>query len=471
MILPPATEAQNLTPSSEGYEKSRLRYVNGRVPNNKPAEIFSPITTVEVAEKVRSAAARGLKLGVRSGGHLFPCSSLLGGGLLIDTHHLNKDFGYDPVTKIISFGPGGTVKEVARNLLAINRFFPHGHCSSVGAGGFYLAGGQGCFIRGWGLSCVWVTQIEVVTAKGEVVIANRDQNADLFWAAPGSGQGFFGVLTRIWARTIPASKLFDTTIILDATDEFDKILKWAFKTGDKVPKYGTDVTYTSAYSDRDAPDGGELSQTNRRLFIVNVAVYSDTIDQAKVVTSPFDVIPDDIKSHVAMAIPLGQRTWEEMWTVQDSVAPYGNGERYRVDNILIGPDTPFDEIIDRIKPALYDLPTRLSCMAVYALDCSPDESEQAASLPQKYCVTTLACWKDPTQDKAMDRRMQAIFAEAEKASTGSYVADFDITQRVTKIMTDTALTKWLEIRQKWDPEESFIGYRGFVKTLGHKPRI
>jgi hypothetical protein len=32
-------------------------------------------------------------------------------------------------------------------------------------------------------------------------------------------------------------------------------------------------------------------------------------------------------------------------------------------------------------------------------------------------------------------------------------------------MTDSALKKWLEIRNKWDPSETFIGYRGFSTTL------
>lgn len=37
-----------------------------------------------------------------------------------------------------------------------------------------------------------------------------------------------------------------------------------------------------------------------------------------------------------------------------------------------------------------------------------------------------------------------------------------------KVMTDSALKKWLEIRSKWDPSETFIGHRGFSSVLDGK---
>lgn len=157
-------------------------------------------------------------------------------GILIDTKNLNKSVDFDTRTKIVSFSPGHVVEELATELLALRRFLPWGHSRSVGIGGFLLASGQGCFMRGWGYtSGSWITQLEIVTPRGEVVIASKTQNPDLFWAFPGSGQGFFGVITRIWARTIPAKKPFDTTIIVDSTEIFKPLLKQVLETKEKVP--------------------------------------------------------------------------------------------------------------------------------------------------------------------------------------------------------------------------------------------
>ena len=37
--------------------------------------------------------------------------------------------------------------------------------------------------------------MEAVTAAGEVVRCDEDENSDLFWAARGAGPGFFAIVT------------------------------------------------------------------------------------------------------------------------------------------------------------------------------------------------------------------------------------------------------------------------------------
>lgn len=352
-----SSTVRKLAVDSEGYEQLRKRYFNARVPDIKPSEIYLPSTTAEVAVIIKKAKQNRTKVGVRSGGHLFPCFSLVENGCLIDTKTLNKHIEYDPATKIVSFSPGHTVEELAKHLRSINRFFPFGHSRSVGVGGFYLAGGQGLFFRGWGYTCeTWVTQIEVVTASGEVVIANKKENADLFWAAPGSGQGFFGVLTRIWGRTIPAEKLYDTTIIIDTTDIEKPLLKWVLSTADKVPKYGSDVFLATFYSDMDTPGGGEFSQTKRIFMAINQTIHCDSIEHAKVLASPWATLPEEFQSHVITTIPMMQRSFEELWDLQEKFQPGGNGERYKVDSILVDPNVSYEKVCKgRLLPPLSSL--------------------------------------------------------------------------------------------------------------------
>ncbi|KAL1854964.1 hypothetical protein Plec18170_004376 [Paecilomyces lecythidis] len=467
-----STSSLFLTQSSEEYEELRRRYFNARVPDIKPVEIWLPSTTAEVANILKSAKSRGLKVGVRSGGHHFPCFSLVENGLLIDTKNLNKSIDYDRRTKVISFSPGHTVEDLANYLHPVRRFFPFGHSRSVGIGGFYLAGGQGCFLRGWGYTCdTWVSQIEVVTASGQVVIANKLENPDLFWAAPGSGQGFFGVVTRIWGRTIPAQKLYDTTVIIDATEISKPLLEWTLKTADTVPKYGNDIFIATFYSDMDDQDGGEFSQTGRIFMAINQTIHCDSLAEANTLSSPWNIIPKDFEPYVITKVPVTQRSWEELWELQAKFQPAGHGERYRVDSILADPGIPYDKVAEKVDIAVFQLPTRLSTGTIVFLDYYPDEADQAVSLPQKLSVTTMACWKDPKRDEAMDSWMRNAYKEAELVGLGQYVADFDVTQRVTKIMTNTALRKWLRIRERWDPAETFIGYRGFIRSLDLDARL
>ncbi|KAK1140587.1 hypothetical protein N8T08_010224 [Aspergillus melleus] len=74
-----------------------------------------------------------------------------------------------------------------------------GECATVGFAGGYLQGGgvSTALSPMKGLAVDLVHEFEVVTAEGELVIANELQNQDLFWALRGGGGGTFGVVTSL----------------------------------------------------------------------------------------------------------------------------------------------------------------------------------------------------------------------------------------------------------------------------------
>jgi FAD/FMN-containing dehydrogenase len=44
-------------------------------------------------------------------------------------------------------------------------------------------------MKGWGWACERVKAVDVVTAEGELLHCNENQNEDLYWAARGAGPG------------------------------------------------------------------------------------------------------------------------------------------------------------------------------------------------------------------------------------------------------------------------------------------
>ena len=84
----------------------------------------------------------------------------------------------------------------------------HGSARDIGIVGYSLGGGQGWLGRKHGLQANSVTAIELVTADGELVRADRDNEPELFWALRGGGAGNFGVVTALEFDLYPLQELY-----------------------------------------------------------------------------------------------------------------------------------------------------------------------------------------------------------------------------------------------------------------------
>jgi FAD/FMN-containing dehydrogenase len=77
-------------------------------------------------------------------------------------------------------------------------------CGLVGvAGGYIQGGGQSQLVTAYGLAADQVLEWELVTARGEHLIATPKKNADLFWALAGGGGGTYGVVLSVTIRAFP----------------------------------------------------------------------------------------------------------------------------------------------------------------------------------------------------------------------------------------------------------------------------
>ena len=134
----------------------------------------------------------------RNTGHDFLGKSTGGGALSVWLHYL-KDFQYLPYVrngnytgKAVRVGAGLQGYDLFRLMESKNITLVTADGSTVGAyGGYMQGGGYSAISSLYGLAADQVLSMEVVTADGRFVIADRYTNRDLFWAMRGGGGGWF----------------------------------------------------------------------------------------------------------------------------------------------------------------------------------------------------------------------------------------------------------------------------------------
>lgn len=162
--------------------------------DRRPTAIARCRGTADVIQAVRFAAAQGLPVAIRGGGHNVAGHAVCDTGVMIDLSEM-RAVHVDPVRRISTVECGATWADVDRETQAFGLATPGGLISETGVAGLTLSGGFG-YLRGrHGLSIDNLVAADVVVADGSLVRASAEENPDLLWALKGGG-GNFGVVVR-----------------------------------------------------------------------------------------------------------------------------------------------------------------------------------------------------------------------------------------------------------------------------------
>ncbi|PZO08956.1 MAG: FAD-linked oxidoreductase [Lysobacteraceae bacterium] len=167
----------------------------------------------DVVAAVNFARRHDLRLVIKGGGHSYQGTSASPDSLLVWTRHMNavrvqESFVAQGCAGSVPPQPAVTVDAGAMWIDAYDavttrggRYVQGGGCTTVGVAGLVQSGGFGNFSKCYGTAAAGLLEAEVVTADGELRIANACTNPELFWALKGGGGGSFGVVTRMTLRT------------------------------------------------------------------------------------------------------------------------------------------------------------------------------------------------------------------------------------------------------------------------------
>ncbi|WP_210204315.1 FAD-binding oxidoreductase [Devosia submarina] len=197
--------------------------------DHRPLLVARVANAPDIADLLDFARSNNLPIAVRSGGHSTCGHGGCEGGVVIDLRALNTlDINCDEMTAWI--GTGLSAGEVTNALEKHKLIIGFGDSPTVGVGGLTLGGGVGYFVRKHGLTIDSLLAAELVTANGDILIADNKQNTELFWALRGGG-GNFGVVTRFKYRVHQLPEFTGGPMIMPATPEvlagFVAAAEWA----------------------------------------------------------------------------------------------------------------------------------------------------------------------------------------------------------------------------------------------------
>lgn len=428
---------------------------NRLIPSRAPDFVVQVTGEHDVIAALQFARENGLKVVVRGGGHNWCQPTLRNGGLLIDLSQLNKIIAIDVDARTAVVQPVVSNREVQKALNDKGLAFPSGHCPQVKLSGYLLGGGMSWNQSVWGSGTQSVEAIELVTAEGELITANKDEHSEYFWAARGSGSGFFGVVTRYHLKTYPLPRAIHGSTYHYAMDDAAAVGGWLGEEAAKIsPAVELSLFLLEAPADlkqRTAAQGGKVA-------MVTATAFADSAADAEAMLKPLEECPLISKClSRSFATPL---VFEELFDLSGALWP--DGLRSRVEATFS--NTSPREQVDAVAGHMMNCPSPISVI-LFTIFTGPAVSaarpDMAYSMASRFYGGPWTMWKNAPDDEVNNQWHDRCTALLRPFNIGYYVGESDTVHRPSNAVQSMSPENWQrlsDLRSKYDPDSLFFDY-------------
>ncbi|MFD3620686.1 FAD-binding oxidoreductase [Streptomyces sp. NPDC058676] len=427
-------------PGDRGYDEARTVH-NGMI-DRRPAVIAQCVDEDDVVRAVRFGRELDLNIAVRGGGHSVAGMALNDGGLVVDLRRMHE-VTVHPAAEAVRVGGGATMSHLDRATQPYDLATTGGRASTTGVGGFVLGGGTGWLDRCCGLAVDNLLGVELVTADGNRIHANADENPELFWALHGGG-GNFGVATAITLKLheLPA---FSIALLL------------------YLPEHGPEVVRTYRDLIAVAPveaAGGVIYLTGPpeefvpphlvgTLLCGMLLTYAGGEDDMRKLAEPLLALPHEAEI-------VGAMPYADVQCMIDD--PPGLRNYWSAEYVSQAPDDFVDVFCDRAHSMPVPSGTQHVLFPQGGAIADGPHDYPVPYRDAPWAVHPFAAWEDPADDDRAIQWVRNVRADVQPWSTGAVYLNFigdEGTDRVEAGLGAENARRLAAVKRQYDPDNVF----------------
>ena len=367
-----------ITPSDGRYDAAREVW-NAMV-QGRPAVIARCHTVADIVSAVALCRDAGVYPAVRAGGHSVAGLST-GDSVVIDLTAMRR-VDVDPGARRARVQPGATWHDLDAAGQPHGLATTGGLISATGVAGLTLGGGIGWLQRRFGLACDNLVAADIVTAGGDVVHADAEENPDLLWALRGGG-GNFGVVANLEFALHPVATVYSGLMLWPferARDVLTEFHAWAADLADDGSMLISIMTAP--------PEPFVPAELVGQRAIGLVGCWCGDLDAGAAAMQPMRDLGPAVDLFGPMPYPALQ-------SMLDAGAPFGLRNYFRTGFL----DGLGDAVIDALIEHGAALPSPMSQIHVHQMGGAVARGDSAfANRDAAFTYNLISTWIEPGED-------------------------------------------------------------------------
>lgn len=432
-----------IQPADPEYDQARTIW-NAMI-DRRPAAIARCSGVADVVHSVEIAKQHNLLLSIRSGGHNIAGNALCDGGLAIDLSAM-KSVHIDPHARRAYVEPGATLGDFDHEAQLFGLATPLGINSTTGVAGLTLGGGFGWLTRKYGMTVDNLMSVEIVTADGQRLWANAEQNADLFWAVRGGG-GNFGIVTLFDFKLHPVGPDVMSGLVVYPFEQAKSVLNQYREYVKTIPD---DLCVWAVL--RKAPPLPFLPQEVHGSEVVIIAfMHAGDIEEGKRLIEPVRHFGEPVGEHVGVNPYTG---WQQAF---DGLLTPGARNYWKSHNFAELSDEAIDTVIDYAGK----LPSPQCEIFIARLGGEANrvaaDATAYAHRDVNFVLNVHGRWDEAGQDEACISWSRDFFNAATPYAMGGVYVNFMTEEETDRIGSAYGpnYDRLAEVKQKYDPDNLF----------------